>query len=101
MNRHSAVTNRSSSVNGRTNFHAKFISWSWRKRGSVPRIQMKTKIDINSFEKNQNHEGITERNENGADHPPRNSVVPNPEIDIIARYSPRKNKANLKPEYSV
>ena len=45
MKRHSAVTSRLSSVKGRTNFQAKFISWSWRRRGSVPRIQMKTKID--------------------------------------------------------
>src|ERR1035438_6350186 len=101
MKRHSAVTNRLSSVKGRTNFEAKFISWSWRRRGSVPRIQMKTKMESIILPKNQNHEGTQVRNENGADHPPRNSLVPSPEMENMARYSPRKNSANLKPEYSV
>ena len=101
MKRHSAVTNRSSSVKGRTNFHAKFISWSWRRRGSVPRIQMKTKIESITLPKNQIHDGTQPRKENGADHPPRNSVAPRPEMESMARYSPRKNSANLKPEYSV
>src|SRR5580700_7584399 len=99
--RQSAVTMRSSNVKGRTNFHAKFISWSWRKRGNVPRIQMKTKMENMTLPKNQNHEGTKLRNEKGADPPPRNSVVPSPEMENMARYSPRKNSANLKPEYSV
>src|ERR1700744_6434661 len=51
--------------------------------------------------KNQNHDGTTFRIYNGALHPPRNSVEPSPEIESIATYSPRKNSANLKPEYSV
>ncbi len=101
MKRHSAVTRRLSSVKGRTNFQAKFINWSWRRRGSVPRIQMKTKIESITLPKNQIHEGMKVRNENGADHPPRKSVVPRPEMENMARYSPRKKSANLKPEYSV
>ena len=101
IKRHSAVSIKSRSVKGNTNFHAKFINWSCRSRGSVPRIQMKTKIEVITFPKNQIHDGTHVRNENGADQPPRNSVVPSPEIENIARYSPRKNSANLKPEYSV
>src|SRR5580704_10404237 len=62
---------------------------------------MKMKIAVMTFAKNQNHEGTNARNGNGADHPPRNSVVPRPEMENMARYSPRKNSANLNPEYSV
>src|ERR1700743_1049672 len=62
---------------------------------------MKKQIAAIIFEKNQNHDGITLRSCSGADHPPRNSVAPSPEIESIATYSPRKNSANLKPEYSV
>src|SRR5215469_12963910 len=98
---HTATTMRFSTVNGMTNFQAKFINWSWRSRGSVPRSQISTQIESMTFEKNQIHEGMNWRNENGADHPPRNSVVPSPEIENMARYSPRKNSANLNPEYSV
>ena len=53
------------------------------------------------MEKNQNHDGTQPRNEKGADHPPRKSVVPRPEMENMAKYSPRKKSANLKPEYSV
>src|ERR1700722_19404394 len=101
MKRHSAVTSRLSNVKGRTNFQAKFISWSWRRRGSVPRIHMKMKMAHMTLLKNHIHEGTQARNENGADHPPRKSVAPRPERANMARYSPRKKSANLKPEYSV
>src|ERR1017187_2025596 len=101
MKRQSAVTNRLSSVKGSTNFHAKFINWSWRRRGRVPRIQMKTKMERKILEKNQIQDGMKVRNENGAVHPPRKSVVPRPEMENMAKYSPRKKSANLKPEYSV
>src|SRR6266567_6406475 len=101
MNRHSATSTRFSSVIGSTNFHAKFISWSCRKRGNVPRTQMSTTIESITFEKNQIHDGTHHKNENGADHPPRNSAVPNPEIENIPKYSPKKKSANLNPEYSV
>ena len=60
-----------------------------------------TQIQISTFAKYQNHDGSQFRNENGAAHPPRNNVVPNPEMANIATYSPRKKSANLKPEYSV
>src|SRR6516164_3119994 len=101
MNRQSPATKRLSRHIGRTNFHAKFINWSWRRRGRVPRIQMKTPIETNSFPKNQIHDGINWRNSRGAVHPPRKSVDPKPETENIATYSPRKKRANLKPEYSV
>src|SRR5580658_2580789 len=101
MKRQSAVTIRSISVKGRQNFQAKFINWSWRSRGSVPRTQIKTKSENMTFEKNQIHEGTNPRNENGADHPPRKSVAHNPEMEIMDKYSAIKKIANLNPEYSV
>src|ERR1035437_473788 len=101
MKRHKPVTSKFSRHMGKTNFQAKFISWSCRSRGSVPRIQMKTKMESINLEKNQIHDGTQVKNENGAVHPPRNSVVPNPEMENMATYSPRKKSANLKPEYSV
>ena len=101
INRHSAASNKFSSVIGSTNFHAKFINWSWRSRGSVPRIQISTTMESITLEKNQIHDGMNPSACNGADHPPRNSVDPNPEIENMPRYSPRKNSANLNPEYSV
>ena len=83
------------------NFHAKFISWSMRRRGSVARIQMNMAISTRSLAKNQKYDGIQVRNENGADQPPRKSVMASPQIANMPIYSPRKNSANLKPEYSM
>src|SRR5580700_5997665 len=101
MKRHRPATKRLMRVSGSTNFQAKFMSWSWRRRGRVPRSQMKTHIESMILEKNQIHEGMNWRKEKGADHPPRKRVVPRPEMDIMPTYSPRKKRANLKPEYSV
>src|SRR5260221_3373554 len=82
----SAVTMRLRSVKGSVNFQAKFINWSWRRRGRVPRIQMKTKMERKILEKNQIQEGTQVRKENGADQPPRKRVVPRPEMENMARY---------------
>src|ERR1700758_1870313 len=101
INRQRAATIRFNIVIGKTNFHAKFINWSCRSRGRGPRSQINTQIESMTLPKNHIHEGTNCRNENGADHPPRNRVVPRPEIENIPRYSPRKNNANLNPEYSV
>src|SRR5579863_4317731 len=101
MNHQSAATSRLSRVKGRRNFHAKFISWSWRRRGSVPLTQISTRMERITLEKNQIQEGIQVRKAKGADQPPRKSVAPSPETDNMPRYSPRKNRANLNPEYSV
>ena len=57
MNRHTTTLTRFSSVNGMTNFHAKFINWSCRSRGSVPRTQIITQIESITFPKNQIHDG--------------------------------------------
>src|ERR1035437_10167607 len=62
---------------------------------------MKTQMESMILEKNQIQDGTQVRNEKGADQPPRNSVVPSPEMENMATYSPRKKSANLKPEYSV
>src|ERR1017187_470063 len=101
MNRHKATSTRFNSVIGSTNFQAKFINWSWRSLGTVPRTQISTTIESITLEKNQIHEGTNPRIDRGADHPPRNRAVPKPEIENIPRYSPRKKSANLNPEYSV
>ena len=83
------------------NFQAKFISWSIRNRGRVLRTHMNMAINAKSFAKNQRYDGIQLRKENGADHPPRNSVIARPLIANMPIYSPRKNSANLNPEYSM
>src|SRR5665213_2238004 len=90
-----------SSVMGSMNFQARPMSWSMRRRGKVPRTQMKAAMKASSLPKNQMYDGIQVRNENGEDQPPRNSVIARPEVANMQRYSPRKNSANLKPEYSM
>src|SRR5579864_797576 len=96
-----AAVNRLINANGSMNFHAKFMSWSMRRRGSVARIQISTAISTRSLAKNQKYDGTQVRKENGAVQPPRKSVMANPQIANIPIYSPRKNRANLKPEYSM
>src|SRR5215469_14783911 len=86
---------------GSMNFHAKFMSWSMRRRGKVLRIQMSMAISTRSLAKNQRYEGTQLRKENGADHPPRKSVIANPLMANMPMYSPRKKSANLNPEYST
>src|SRR5437764_1683371 len=70
-------------------------------RGSVPRIQMKTKSSTLSLAKNQTWDGMTSRKAIGACQPPRKSVTAIPLTANIPKYSARKNVAYLKPEYSV
>src|SRR5687767_1218456 len=72
-----------------------------RKRGTVPRTQMKIAMSAANFMKNQIHDGTTFRNGSGAVQPPRNSVTAKALIANKPRYSPRKKSAYLKPEYSV
>ena len=69
--------------------------------GKVLRTHMNMAISAKSFAKNQRYDGIQLRKENGADHPPRNSVIASPLIANMPIYSPRKNSANLNPEYSM
>src|SRR5215469_897879 len=96
-----AAANRLINAIGSMNFHAKFISWSMRRRGSVLRIQISMAINTRSLAKNQKYDGTQPRKENGAVQPPRKSVIASPQIANIPMYSPRKNRANLKPEYSM
>src|SRR6478672_11228261 len=86
---------------GMMNFQAKFMTWSTRVRGSVPRIQMKVKMSAPSLRKNQRKDGMTSRNANVACHPPRKSVTARPLMANMPKYSAMKNVAYLKPEYSV
>src|SRR6185437_7393206 len=101
MKRQTAATNRLSNAMGSMNFQAKFISWSMRRRGSVLRIQISMAISTRSLAKNQKYEGTQARKENGAVQPPRKRVMARPQMANIPMYSPRKNRANLKPEYST
>src|SRR5882724_9507962 len=50
-----AVASRFSTAAGNKNFQAKPINWSYRKRGSVPRIQMKTNNRNPVLARNQNN----------------------------------------------
>src|SRR5271168_4076706 len=83
------VTRLSSAI-GSINFHAKFISWSIRRRGRVLRIHINIAINARSLAKNQRYDGTQPRKENGADHPPRNSVIASPLIANMPIYTPRK-----------
>src|ERR1051325_12049110 len=109
---------------GSMNFQANAISWSERRRGNVPRIQIMRKIRLIALIPNQSHEGTASRNQSkkrnnpaihdnqdgrrfashsrpGACQPPRKSVTARPDSPMAARYSARKKMANLNPLYSV
>src|ERR1700722_14645954 len=101
MKRQTPAVTRLSSAIGSMDFQAKFISWSIRSRGRVLRTHINMTISAKSLAKNQRYDGIQFRKENGADHPPRNSVIANPLMANMPIYSPRKNSANLNPEYSM
>jgi hypothetical protein len=95
MNLHMPVTTISISAIGSMNFQAKFINWSMRRRGKLPRTQMNKQIKAKSFVKNQTYEGIQVRNENGALQPPRNNVTASPLMANIPGIHP-KEKSELK-----
>src|ERR1041384_675172 len=62
---------------------------------------MNRKINAANFAENQSHDGTNSRTRNGAVQPPRNKVTASPVTANRPRYSPRKKRAYLKPEYSV
>src|SRR5213082_2143431 len=83
------------------------MSWSHRKRGSVQRTHMKTKIMTATFAKKTamlmrpkihpcEPSGIP-----GKCQPPKNNVTMTADPVIIAAYSPRKYKANFIELYSM
>src|ERR1051325_5610763 len=98
---HNPATTTLIKVMGNMNFQAKLMSWSMRKRGSVPRIQMNRKISAKSLRKNQMYEGIQSRNAKGDSQPPRNRVMPKLLTAKRPKYSAIKNMAYLNPEYSI
>ena len=53
MKRHKPAISMLINAIGSMNFHAKFISWSIRNRGNVPRTQMNTPMSANNLAKNQ------------------------------------------------
>src|SRR5579872_5426522 len=89
---------------GSRNFQPKSMSWSYRKRGSVPRIQMYKKMKKKTF--SENHPtgsrscsmrgpklGI--KSPNGLFQPPRNSNVARLATVHMLAYSATKNMANF------
>src|SRR5665647_265519 len=60
---------------------------------------MNTSTSAINFAKNQINDAG--KNDSGAFHPPKNSVTASPLTANIPKYSPMKNTAYLKPEYSV
>src|SRR5215467_7237562 len=95
------------SETGMSTFHPKFISWSYRTRGRLPRSQMKQNSRMNTLARNQisgtqpvfapGHTDIG----HGARQPPRNNVVARAATVVMLTYSARKNSANFSDEYSV
>ena len=81
---------------GRSTFQPKRISWSYRRRGSVVRSQMKTKSTARSLRMNQ----IGPRS-HGPCHPAKKSVTIRPESVMRLMYSAIWNKPQRIPEYSV
>ena len=65
------------SATGNKPFQAKPINWSYRKRGSVARIQMKTKSRKPVFARNQNS-GIKTGTRNGTSITPASTKNPTP-----------------------
>src|ERR687892_1757215 len=58
-----------------------------------------TSVTLNTNHRNGNSQGRTSGA--GPRHPPRNSVTPIAATVTVETYSPRKNIANVIPEYSV
>ena len=102
-----AVTMTLPIATGKKIFQPYCISWSNRKRGKVPRNQMKTYSNRNTLPRNHTTPGMRSRNHNhyqlgkGRSHPPRNRITPMAETAIILAYSARKNSENRNPLYSV
>src|SRR5438270_5968315 len=99
-----AVITRFATASGNKNFHPKAISWSYRKRGSVPRTQMYRIMKQKTFATNQNTGRIACRMGGpkiGPCQPPRKSSVARHPTVIMFAYSAMKNMANFMALYSV
>src|SRR5208337_942973 len=81
---------------GTSTFQPKRMSWSKRKRGKVPRTQIKKKITTKVFNINQITGGNT-----GPCQPPRNRVTIRAEATIMWVYSPIIKRAHFMELYSV
>ena len=83
------------------------MSWSQRKRGSVQRTHMNTKIMAATFAKKTTIlitpkiQPCEPSGMPGKCQPPKNKVTMMADPVIMAAYSPRKNSANFIDEYSV
>src|SRR5712692_2550500 len=101
------------SASGSMTFHPNFMSWSYRKRGSVARSQKNRKRKKYTFTVNQNTPEIQARDSgrrrnsgtNGSGigllYPPRKSTDAIQETRIMLAYSAMKKNAKRIPLYSV
>src|SRR4030042_122533 len=81
---------------GNITFHPSFMSWSKRKRGKVPRTQMKKKTNAKVLIRNQAMGGST-----GPCQPPKKRVVHRALATMMWQYSPIMNKPHFMELYSV
>src|ERR1044071_6805491 len=91
-------------ANGNRNFQLNAITWSYRKRGKVPRTQMykNKKNRIRSANQNSGSTACKSGGPNsGPFHPPRNSNEARHATVIMFAYSAMKNMANFMALYSV
>uniref|UniRef100_A0A8K1ZR57 Uncharacterized protein n=1 Tax=Apiotrichum gracile TaxID=82516 RepID=A0A8K1ZR57_9TREE len=84
--------------------HLKYISWSYRNRGIVARVQTKKNINKQDFKPRiiawiliNVSFSIT----SGKLYPPKNRIAANVDINTIEQYSPRKKNTKIIPECSV
>ena len=90
------VSATASRLAGTRSFHAKDITWSIRKRGSVQRIHMITMITTLTFIRNH-----IQPAEKGLPQPPKKSATAKAATKNKCANSARKKNANRIPEYPV
>src|SRR5688572_31775369 len=95
---------------GSMNFQPRDMSWSYRNRGRVQRIQMKTnrknsvlkpKIRIDNSAHGHDTASVLSRVRNGMSHPPKKSVAINALDVAMLAYSEIGNIENFIALYSV
>src|SRR5579872_561899 len=92
------------SARGTRNFHPNAMSWSYRKRGNVPRTQMyrnKKKPTLRQNQKTGSQSCSCGGPKTGPCQPPRNTSVATQLTVTMFTYSARKNIANFMELYSV
>src|SRR5262249_44124261 len=105
--RMAATTKIFTSAISKKNSHPSRMSWSQRKRGSVQRTHMKTKIMTATFAKktarvmSPKSHPWEPREIPGKRQPPKKNVQMTPDPVILAAFSPKKYKGNFIELYSI